>query len=229
MKRLPERRLAYLRELRYALWVPVYLICFFLLERLITDGYWATQLPLDRLIPFCPVFVVFYCLWYPLLVAVGLYLLAADRAGFRRYMAFLAASFFLSLLIWFLLPSGQDLRPDLTGRTDLFSRWIAALYTVDTNTNVFPSVHVVGSIGAAWAVWDCPSLRRRRWPGVAATALAVLICLSTVLIKQHSLLDAAGGAALAAAVGAAVYHRQLVRVRRRVRANLRLRRAADGA
>ena len=69
MKRLPERRLAYLRELRYALWVPVYLICFFLLERLITDGYWATQLPLDRLIPFCPVFVVFYCLWYPLLVA----------------------------------------------------------------------------------------------------------------------------------------------------------------
>ena len=208
MKRLPERRLAYLRELRYALWVPVYLICFFLLERLITDGYWATQLPLDRLIPFCPVFVVFYCLWYPLLVAVGLYLLAADRAGFRRYMAFLAASFFLSLLIWFLLPSGQDLRPDLTGRTDLFSRWIAALYTVDTNTNVFPSVHVVGSIGAAWAVWDCPS---------------------TVLIKQHSLLDAAGGAALAAAVGAAVYHRQLVRIRRRVRANLRLRRAADGA
>lgn len=100
---------------------------------------------------------------------------------------------------------------------------------MDTNTNVFPSVHVVGSIGAAWAVWDCPSLRRRRWPGVAATALAVLICLSTVLIKQHSLLDAAGGAALAAAVGAAVYHRQLVRIRRRVRANLRLRRAADGA
>lgn len=114
MKRLPERRLAYLRELRYALWVPVYLICFFLLERLITDGYWATQLPLDRLIPFCPVFVVFYCLWYPLLVAVGLYLLAADRAGFRRYMAFLAASFFLSLLIWFLAPQrpGPAAGPD---------------------------------------------------------------------------------------------------------------------
>ena len=162
MDSLPGHMPGWMRELRYALWVPVYLICFFLLERLITDGYWATQLPLDRLIPFCPVFVVFYCLWYPLLVAVGLYLLAADRAGFRRYMAFLAASFFLSLLIWFLLPSGQDLRPDLTGRTDLFSRWIAALYTVDTNTNVFPSVHVVGSIGAAWAVWDCPSLRKKR-------------------------------------------------------------------
>lgn len=229
MNRLPERVTGPLRELRYALWLQVYLACFFLLERLITDDYWATQLPVDGLIPFCPAFVVFYCLWYPLLVGVGLYLLAADRAGFRRYMAFLSVTFFLSLLIWVLLPSGQDLRPDLTGQTDFFSRWVAALYAIDTNTNVFPSVHVVGAVGAAWAVWDCGALRRRRWPGIAATALAVLICLSTVLIKQHSLLDAAGGAALAMAVGAVVYRRQLVRIHRRLRTNLRLRRAPDGA
>ena len=94
------------------------LACFFLLEHLITDSYWATQLPLDHLIPFCPQFVVFYCLWYPLLVSVGFYLLATDRPGFHRYMAFLAVTFFLSILIWILIPNGQDLRPDLTGRTD---------------------------------------------------------------------------------------------------------------
>lgn len=229
MRRLPEPVAAPLRELRYALWLPVYLAGFFLLERLVTDGYWATQLPVDDLIPFCPHFVVFYCLWYPLLVVVGLYLLAADRPGFRRYMAFLAATFFLSLLIWFLLPNGQDLRPDLTRQTDFFSRWIAALYAIDTNTNVFPSVHVVGAIGAAWAVWDCAALRCRRWPGIAATVLAALICLSTVFIKQHSLLDAVGGAVLAAAVGAAVYRHQLIRVHRQVKANLHLRRAGDGA
>ena len=229
MDRLPEHLPGWMRELRYALWLPVYLLSFFLLERLITDSYWATQLPLDDLIPFCPPFVVFYCLWYPLLVAVGLYLLAADRPGFRRYMAFLASTFFLSLLIWVLLPSGQDLRPDLTGQADFFSRWIAALYAVDTNTNVFPSVHVVGSIGAAWAVWDCETLRRRRWPGIAATVLAALICLSTVFIKQHAVLDAAGGAALSAAAGAVVYRHQLARLHRRVRTTLRLRRAPDGA
>lgn len=226
MRRLPEPAVTTLQELRFALWLPVYLICFALLERTITHGYWATQLPVDRLIPFCPPFVVFYCLWYPLLLAVGLYLLAADRPGFRRYMAFLSASFFLSLLIWFLLPNGQDLRPDLAGRTDFFSRWIAGLYAVDTNTNVFPSVHVAGSIGAAWAVWDCEALRRRRWPGVAATVLALLICLSTVFIKQHSLLDAAGGAALSAAVGAAVYRRQLALLRKRLKTAPRFRRAA---
>ena len=229
MDRLPEHVPGWLRELRYALWLPVYLLSFFLLERLITDSYWATQLPLDDLIPFCPPFVVFYCLWYPLLAAVGLYLLAADRPGFRRYMAFLASTFFLSLLIWVLLPSGQDLRLDLTGRTDFISRWIAALYAVDTNTNVFPSVHVVGSIGAAWAVWDCADLRRRRWPGPAATVLAFFICLSTLLIKQHTVLDVACGAALATAVGAVVYRRQLIQMHRRLWSNLHLRRAPDGA
>ena len=100
---------------------------------------------------------------------------------------------------------------------------------MDTNTNVFPSVHVVGSIGAAWAVWDCSSLRRRRWPGIAATVLACLICLSTLFIKQHSLLDVAGGVVLSAMVGAVVYRHQLIRLHRRVWANLRLRRAPDGA
>lgn len=229
MNRLPAHMREILRELRWALWVPVYLICFFLLERLIVHGYWATQLPLDRLIPFQPAFVVFYCLWYPLLVAVGLFLLVKDRPGFRRYMAFLAGSFFLSLLIWALLPNGQDLRPDLTGQTGFFSRWVASLYAIDTNTNVFPSVHVVGSIGAAWAVWDCADLRRRRWPGPAATVLAFFICLSTLLIKQHTVLDVACGAALATAVGAVVYRRQLIQMHRRLWSNLRLRRAPDGA
>lgn len=228
MRRLSGPGSALLRELRYTLWLPVYLLCFFLLERFITHGYWPTQLPADGLIPFCPFFVVFYCLWYPLLVTVGLYLLASDRPGFRRYMTFLCASFFLSLLIWFLVPNGQDLRPDLAGRTDFFSRWVAALYAIDTSTNVFPSVHVVGAIGAAWAVWDCGALRRRRWPGIAATVLAALICLSTVFIKQHSLLDAAGGAALAMAVGAVVYRRQLARIHRRLWSSLRLRRAPGG-
>ena len=34
--------------------------------------------------------------WYPLLVAVGLWLLARNHPAFRRYMAFLAVTFFVS-------------------------------------------------------------------------------------------------------------------------------------
>ena len=96
-------------------------------------------------------------------------------------------------------------------RDNFLTRWIAGLYTIDTNTNVFPSVHVVGSMGAAWAVWDCRRLRSHHVLRWAVAVLAILICLSTLFIKQHACLDVFGGLVLSLAVGLLVYHRSLVR------------------
>ena len=59
-------------ELKYVLWLPVYLLSFFVIERVVVTGYRPTQTWLDAYIPFCEWFVIPYCLWYPLLVAVGL-------------------------------------------------------------------------------------------------------------------------------------------------------------
>lgn len=195
------------RDWKLILWLPVYLLSFLVLERFITpsSGYWATQLPLDGLIPFCEVFVLPYCLWYPLLVAVGLWLLLRDSAAFRRYMRFLALTFFLSILFWLLVPNGQDLRPAVMPRDNFFTRWVAGLYAIDTNTNVFPSVHVLGSMGAAWAVWTTPSLRSRKELRIFVLLLAALICVSTLFIKQHSVLDVIGGLALGLLVGLPIF------------------------
>ena len=198
-------------EMKYLLWLPLYLLSFFILERLPISGYWATQTPWDQAIPFCEWFVIPYCLWYPLLVAVGLFLLARNREGFRRYMVFLALTFFLSEVIWFLIPNGQDLRPAVMLRDNPLTRLVEGLYSIDTNTNVFPSVHVVGSIGAAWAVWDCRCLHPHRVLRWAVAVLAVLICLSTLFIKQHACLDVLSGLVLSLAVGLLVYHRSLAR------------------
>lgn len=188
-------------RLREALWVPAYLAVFALLEHLPRQHYWATQLPLDECIPFCPTFVIFYCLWYVLLIGTGLFLLVRDGGAFRRYMRFLALTFFLSAAVWFLIPSRQNLRPTHMEESSVFTALLSLLYRMDTNTNVFPSAHVVGAIGAALAVWDWQ--RPGRHPGaVMLTALlAVLICLSTVLIKQHAMLDVLGGLVLAAGTG----------------------------
>lgn len=212
--RLPDslRRLPW-RDLQYALWLPIYLLSFALLEHLPTSGYWATQLPVDAHIPFCEWFVIPYCLWYPLLVSVGLYLLLRDRDAFRRYMAFLALTFFISELVWFLIPNGQDLRPAVMPRDNLLTALVSGLYRIDTNTNVFPSVHVVGSIGAALAVWDCPALRRRKVICHLTDILAALICISTMFIKQHAVLDVLGGLALSLLAAAPIYRRVLAAAR----------------
>ena len=197
-----------MRELRCALWFPVYMVMYLSMEKLFPVPLYWTQTPLDALIPFCEAFVIPYSLWYPLLIGVGLYLLKWDVPAYRRYMHFLAATFFLSTLIWFLYPNGQALRPAVMPRDNLLTDLVSFIYQADTCTNVFPSVYVVGSLGAVLAVWDCPRLRIRhprvcRW----VTVLAVLICLSTVFIKQHAVLDVVAGVALSLLAALPIYHR----------------------
>lgn len=185
------------RELKYLWWFPLYLAVYLLCERLVTTDYLPTQSALDALIPFCEWFVLPYCLWYPLLIAVGLWLLNRDREGFRRYMDHLAVTFLTSALLWLLLPNGQDLRPLFLPRDNPAIRAVELLYSIDTSTNVLPSVHVVGSICAAAAVHHSPALSGRRFLPLVACFLAVLICLSTLFIKQHALLDVLAGLVLA--------------------------------
>lgn len=209
---VPENsRYVYLRELRYALWFPIYLLIYLAMEQLIPTVQWATQTSLDAFIPFCEAFVIPYVLWYPLLMLVGVYLMREDVPAYRRYMHFLAATFFLSELVWLLFPNGQSLRPTVMPRDNLFMAIVALIYSADTCTNVFPSVHVVGSIGAMLAVWDCAKLcqehRKACW---AVSTLSILICISTVLIKQHTVLDVVSGVALSLLTAIPVYHRSPV-------------------
>lgn len=196
------------RELKYLWWFPVYLTVYFLCEQLVTTEYWATQTALDTAIPFCEWFIIPYCLWYPLLIAVGLWLLVQDRKGFRRYMDHLAITFLASAVIWLLIPNGQDLRPVFLPNDNLPSRMVEFLYSIDTNTNVFPSVHVVGSLCAAAAARKSPAFSARPLIRSAVAVLAVLICLSTLFIKQHTLLDVAGGLALSLIAALLVYKRR---------------------
>lgn len=194
------------RELKYALWFPAYLLAYALAEHLVTTRYWATELPVDNYIPFSEYALIPYCLWYPLLIGLGFYLLFRDNSSYRRYMCYLALTFFLSVAIWLLIPNGQDLRSQVEGSSFL-TQVVAQLYRIDTNTNVFPSVHVVGATGAALAAWHCPLLRRRPVVCWGIIALAAAICLSTLFLKQHTVLDVAGGLVLSALVAVPLYRR----------------------
>ncbi len=197
------------KNLRYTLWIPIYMATFFLLERLLPASIcWNTEMPIDRAIPFCEWFVIPYGFWFLFQILAGICTFRRDGAAFRRYMCFMAITFFSSVLIWVLVPNAQNLRPHVFPRDNLLTDIVAMVYRVDTNTNVFPSVHVVGSIGAALALMDCRNLRHPRAVRFLSVVTAVAICLSTVLIKQHSLLDMLGGLALSAVAAAPVYYRQ---------------------
>ena len=179
----------------WALYLPVYLILFVLVEHAVdgSGAYWVPYLPIDDQLPFLEGFVLAYCTWYPMLFLIGLYLLFADGPAFRRYMQFIAIGFTLGTLICFLIPNGQNLRPQTFAHDNLLTRLVQGIYRADTNTNVFPSVHVIGCFAAVFAAFDAASLKKLRAPLVVLT---VLISLSTLFIKQHSVLDMIGAVAL---------------------------------
>lgn len=176
----------------WGFYLPVYLAAFFIIEHFITDNYWATQTVLDSYVPFCEWFIFPYVSWSPLLVVLGVYLILKDGEGFRRYMWYIMVTFTTAVVFCILIPNGQDLRPAVMEHHNLAAWLVEYTYSIDTNTNVFPSVHVVGVIDAWFAIWHTRGLKKRAWRWSTAV-YGVLIIASTVFIKQHAVIDVLAG------------------------------------
>lgn len=173
------------------LYVFLYMPWFFYLEKTVTTEYTVLHLKLDDYIPFCELFVIPYYLWFLYIVVTVAYFFFTDRGDFYRCAAFLFIGMTICLLIYTIWPNGHDLRVNLNalGRENLFTRIIGMLYRNDTCTNVCPSIHAFNSIGACLAIYKSKRLADKRWLRRGSLILSVLICLSTVFLKQHSCFD----------------------------------------
>lgn len=191
------------KHMWWGLYLPVYLIMFFTVEHFITDNYWATQTYIDDYIPFIEYFAIPYDSWGPLLFVLGVFMILKDPESFRRYMWFIAIAFTTATLFCALVPNGQDLRPAVMPRQN-FCTWLMEMtYAADTNTNVFPSVHILGVWAAIAGMWHTPKLKKG-WK-IAGTVWFVIIAASTVLVKQHAFIDLAAGIVWGLAVYIIVY------------------------
>ena len=186
-----------------SVWV-VYYIIFYIAEHVVTGNYYPVHMPLDDMIPFCEWFIFPYCLWHWLLAIVGVYLLLWDAENFKRFTAFIGIGFIPVMLFDIAFPNGQDLRPLVFERQNIATWLVARIYAADTNTNVFPSMHVIGSAALYAATLYTPSIRKRGLDWVMLP-LAVLISISTVFVKQHSCLDILGAIPYSALVWWLVY------------------------
>ena len=182
-------------EYWYFLFIPGYLCCYFLMEHLVPSGcdYWVSYSRLDDYIPFLDYFVIPYVMWYPFLFVTGLGLMFRDLPELKRYVWFMIAGFGFSMIFCVIFPNGQDLRPTVFAHENFFTWLLQHVYAADTNTNVLPSMHVIGCVAACIGVFRAAALRRWRLP---ILLVAILICLSTVFIKQHSILDIFAGFAV---------------------------------
>ena len=183
-----------------ALYALFYLSFFALLERTIqTPDLWV-HCQLDDLIPFCKYAIVPYILWFPWIPFTLFYLLyKAPREDFWRLCIPLFTGMTMTLLFYAIVPNGLALRPKYVPGTDIFAQLVRMIYRSDTPMNVCPSIHVFNSVTLMLAyyrsaIFDAP---RRRWMRSAAMVLCVSISLSTILLKQHSVIDVVFGLLLA--------------------------------
>lgn len=193
--------------LSYAL---IYITWFSYLEKTINShvGYHIMHAALDDQIPFCEYFIVPYMLWFVYVAAAVLYFMIVNKDDYDRLCAFLFSGMTISLIICSVFPNGTDFRPMLNPAKNIFCRIVAWLYQTDTCTNVFPSIHCYNSIGVAIAVLRSENIAAMKHGTLVkrcSTLLAILICMSTMALKQHSVYDVAGAIILASIVFGFVY------------------------
>ncbi len=178
------------RHLKLLLFWPFYGIVFFLLERGLKRNYHPVHCALDDKIPFCEYFLIPYYAWFVFLIGMLLYTLLVDTKCFCQTMKFIMITYTVTCIIYLIYPTCQELRPEIFLQNNVFTNVVRFLYKFDTNTNVCPSIHVIGSLAVLFASWNTPQLRRFGWQ-VFFWVGTVLICLSTVFLKQHSVIDVA--------------------------------------
>lgn len=169
-------------------WVGYFLL-YFLTENLIPrEKCYVIHSPLDDIIPFCEVFVIPYVFWYLLIVISLVYFALYNVDSFKKLSTFIIITQIIAMAIYIIFPNRQDLRPLEFPRENVLTEIVGFLYTVDTSTNVCPSLHVGYSIGIA-SVWLKEKDVSKIWKVFVVIAV-ILICLSTAFIKQHSVVDA---------------------------------------
>ena len=168
-------------------WI-VYFALYFLTENLIpNEKCFPVHSVFDDIIPFCEYFVIPYVFWYLLIAISLLYFLLYNVKGFKQLQTYIIITQVLAMVCYIAFPTRQDLRPAEFENSNIFTAIVGFLYTFDTPTGVCPSLHVAYSLGIA-SSWVKEKGVSKRWKAFVVFAV-IMICLSTMFIKQHSAVD----------------------------------------
>lgn len=187
------------------LYLPIYLIWFALLEKNVTTDFNLIYHPIDDKIPFCEYFVIPYFLWFLFVPAVLIYLFFYSKKEYLQACALLFTGMTLFLILCTVWPNGLNLRMDISNRDNICADLVRMLYSTDTSTNVFPSLHVFNTLGCFIALVKSEGMKGHRVIKTLAGILSVLIILATMFLKQHSIYDVIGAFGFAIVLYLVVY------------------------
>jgi membrane-associated phospholipid phosphatase len=194
----------------FILYLVGYLLWFKLLEDIPRARYHDLASVIDRLIPFAEIFIVPYISWFALQAAWVSFLFFYDRDAYDKLVTILMFGMTVFLVVSTIYPTALTLRPWHIARDNVFVDMVRGLWSIDTATNVWPSIHVYNTTALMFTLFTTKDRNVIQKVRIPMFIWCVLIILSTMFLKQHSVGDVLSGLALAGIGYSMVYIKGLV-------------------
>ncbi len=143
---------------------------------------------LDTIFPFVPEMVYIYMSFY-VVILISVFFLKTDGAFYRIILSIIG-TLLITYPLFYLFPAYY---PAPSFETDTFTtQFLKWCHEADVPNNTFPSLHVSLSFTIALGI-----NHYRKTIGKVYIIWAIMIGLSTIMIRKHFLIDALGGIVIA--------------------------------
>lgn len=150
---------------------------------------------IDRSLPFVKVFIIPYVTWYVFVYVVFAYVYFKNKQVYRKALLTYVICMIISFTVYFLFQTTVP-RPEIFGY-DILTDMVRFVYTSDKPFNCFPSIHCMSCyiIIKTIITINANSTKDKR-VNLLICIMSALIMVSTLLVKQHVLLDLIGAVLL---------------------------------
>ena len=141
--------------------------------------------PVDDKIPFLPWTVLPYCFWFPMIVFYPLIVFRTDPHSYCGYLTTMVMEIVLSIVCYLIYPTSfqRPVPPD--GFWGNFMKFV--YHSSYRGLNCAPSLHCSSCFLVICVSFTCAGMSL--WVRGFTVSIAIMIVLSTLTTKQHTLID----------------------------------------
>ena len=141
--------------------------------------------PVDDKIPFLPWTVLPYCFWFPMIAFYPLIVFRTDPHSYCGYLTTMVMEIVLSIVCYLIYPTSfqRPVPPD--GFWGKFMKFV--YHSSYRGLNCAPSLHCSSCFLVICVSFTCAGMSL--WVRGFIVSIAIMIVLSTLTTKQHTLID----------------------------------------
>ncbi|WP_191565504.1 phosphatase PAP2 family protein [Metabacillus idriensis] len=156
----------------------------------------------DSIIPFTPVFILPYMIWYLYMFGFLIYFWWKSPDVYWKTIIAITIGELVCFIIYFFFQTTVP-RPQITGDTILL-QLVSVIYNTDEPFNCFPSIHVLTTMIIMLASTHIKGTGK--FQSYITQMTGILIILSTLFVKQHVIYDVVASVVLSAGLWVVVFY-----------------------